>query len=216
MVLNDWMPALRLARQAARRTLGRTVLIAALVGLPVLAGSWFSVVHRGTNPTGEVLARTELGSADARLTVPSGRTDVRQVLPRGSVYARATTLNGDLELRGSGADLTVGLVTGDFTSLATGTYRLDQGRMPAKRDEVALSPTLAKHLDLRSGGVLTGADGTTYRVVGIARTLDMPNGRQVFALPVADETEAQYLVDLPPATDVEGLADRLSKQQMTL
>ncbi|MFF0263953.1 FtsX-like permease family protein [Kribbella sp. NPDC004536] len=215
-VINDWVVALRLARRAARRTLGRTLLIAALVGLPVLAGCWFSVVHRGTNPTGEVLARTELGSADAKLTVPSGRTDVRQVLPRGSVYARATTLNGDLELRGSGADLTVGLVTGDFTALATGTYRLDQGRMPARRDEVALSPALAEHLELRPGGVLTGADGTRYRIVGIARTLDAPGSRRVFALPAADDFEAQYLVDLPAGTDVDGLADKLSKQHITL
>ncbi|GAA1140065.1 hypothetical protein GCM10009630_43650 [Kribbella jejuensis] len=215
-VLTDWVLALRLARRSARRTLGRTLLIAALVGLPVLAGSWFSVVHRGTNPTGEVLARTVLGSADAKLTAPSGRTDVRRALPRGSVVARATTLNGDMELRGSAADLTVGLVTGNFTPLAAGTYRLDQGRMPARRDEVALSPALAEHLQVRSGGVLTGADGRQYRIVGIARTLDLPNDRQVFAPPVADDSEAQYLVDLPSGTDVDALADKLAQQHLTL
>ncbi|MGW7683924.1 FtsX-like permease family protein [Kribbella sp. NPDC054772] len=216
-LLNDWVVALRLARRTARRTLGRTVLIAALVGLPVLAGSWFSVVHRATHPTGEVLARTVLGSADAQLTVPSPETDVRGVLPSGSQFARAKSLAGNIELRESGADLTAGLVTGDFAkALTAGTFRLDDGRMPAKATEVALSPALADHLGLRPGGELTAANGTTYQVVGVARTLDLPTARQVFAPPVAGDYEAQYLVDLPGGTDVGALADKLSKQGMTL
>ncbi|MFG1912838.1 FtsX-like permease family protein [Kribbella sp. NPDC048928] len=219
MSIKHWVLALRLARRTARRTLGRTVLIAALVGLPVLAGSWFSVVHRATHPTGEVLARTVLGSADARLTVPSARTDVRRVLPSGSQYVRAQAPVGDIELRGAGADLTAALVTGDFTSaLAAGTYRLDDGRMPVEPTEVALSPALADHLGLHSGGVLTAANGTAYRIVGIARTPDFATGREVFATPSVGDPDAQaeYLVDLPDGTDVDGLADKLSKQEMTL
>ncbi|GAA3106160.1 putative ABC transport system permease protein [Kribbella aluminosa] len=218
-LLNDWVLALRLARRTARRTLGRTLLIAALVGLPVLAGSWFSVVHRGTHPTGELLARTVLGSADAQLTVPSARTDVRRVLPSGSQYTRAKSMTGELEVRGNGAALNVGLVTGDFTNaLLAGTFRLDKGRMPAKRSEVALSPALADHLGLQPGGAMTAADGTTYQVVGLARTLDFPKARQVFASPALGDpdSQAQYLVDLPNGVDAAALADKLSKQGMTL
>ncbi|GAA1606195.1 MULTISPECIES: ABC transporter permease [Kribbella] len=218
-LLNDWVVALRLARRTARRTLGRTLLIAALVGLPVLAGSWFSVVHRGTHPRGELLARTVLGPSDARLTVPSAQTDVRRALPSGSHYARAKSINGDLELRGNGTALNVGLATGDFTNtLLGGTFRLDAGRMPAKASEVALSPVLADHLGLHPGSVLTAANGTKYQVVGIARTLDLPKARMVFATPALGDpaAQAEYLVDLPNGVDVTALAEKLSKQGITL
>ncbi|WP_328997328.1 FtsX-like permease family protein [Kribbella sp. NBC_00709] len=218
-LLHDWVLALRLAHRTARRTVGKTVLIAALVGLPVLAGSWFSVVHRGTHPVGEVLARTVLGSADAEVTAPSSRADVRRMLPAGSEIARAKALGSKIELRGAGTDLTAGLVTGDLANpLTAGTFRLDAGRMPVKPGEVALSPSLAGHLGQHVGGALTSARGTKYEVVGIARTLDLPNDRLVFAPSSSADPDApaDYLVKLPTGTDVTALADKLGKQGFTL
>ena len=39
-VLQGWGPPLRIARRTVRRSLGRTLLIAALIGLPVMGASW--------------------------------------------------------------------------------------------------------------------------------------------------------------------------------
>ncbi|GAA2826973.1 FtsX-like permease family protein [Kribbella solani] len=217
--VNDWVLALRLARRFARRTLGKTLLIAAIVGLPVLLGSWFSVVQRGVNPTGEVYARTVMGSADAQLTAPSGRTDVRRALPAGSHVARAVMSTGSIELRGSGADLTANLYAGDLTDpINNGTYRMDEGRMPTKPDEVALSPSLADHLGLHVGGTLTTAAGTKYRIVGMARTITLSTSRDVFTTTaLADpEAQAEYRLDLPNGTDLAALATKLKPQELFL
>ena len=64
-----WSAPLRLARRTARRSPGRTLLIAALIGLPVMAASWLAVVYAAVSPTGERLARQHLGAADATVTV---------------------------------------------------------------------------------------------------------------------------------------------------
>ncbi|GAA1587204.1 hypothetical protein GCM10009804_49090 [Kribbella hippodromi] len=217
--VNDWALALRLARRFARRTLGKTLLIAALVGLPVLLGSWFSVAQRGLNPVGEVYAQRAMGSADAQLTAQSGRTDVRRALPAGSHIARAVMSTGNIDLRGVGADLTVNVYAGDMAdALNQGTYRMDEGRMPAKPDEVALSPALADHLGLKVGGTLTTAAGAKYRIVGLARTVTLSTGRDVFATTaLADpDAQAEYLLDLPDGTDTAALAAKLKPQELFL
>lgn len=67
--MSGWALPLRIARRTVRRALGRTLLVAALVGLPVAAATWIGTIYRATSPTGEVLATTELGQADARLDV---------------------------------------------------------------------------------------------------------------------------------------------------
>jgi putative ABC transport system permease protein len=64
-----WGPPLRIARRTARRSLGRTLLVAALIGVPVFAASWIGLMDKAQNPTGETLARTRIGHADARITV---------------------------------------------------------------------------------------------------------------------------------------------------
>ncbi|HEY0690641.1 MAG TPA: ABC transporter permease [Kribbella sp.] len=68
-VLQGWGPPLRIARRAARRAVGRTVLVAALIGLPVAAATWLGVVYQSGNPSGEVLARQLMGTADAQVEV---------------------------------------------------------------------------------------------------------------------------------------------------
>lgn len=72
-MISRWRPALRIARRAAWRAPGRTLLIAALIGLPVMAASWFGVVLASTNPAGETLATQEIGTADAAVLVTSNR-----------------------------------------------------------------------------------------------------------------------------------------------
>ncbi|GAB2679291.1 ABC transporter permease [Kribbella swartbergensis] len=69
MARRSWRVALRMAHRTARRSIGRTVLVAALIGLPVLAASWIVILTSSTNPSGAPLARQKLGTADATITV---------------------------------------------------------------------------------------------------------------------------------------------------
>jgi putative ABC transport system permease protein len=68
-LLKAWGPPLRIARRTARRSVGRTLLVAALIGLPVAAATWLGVVNQSSSPSGEVLARQLMGTADARVEV---------------------------------------------------------------------------------------------------------------------------------------------------
>lgn len=248
-----WGPPLRIARRTARRSLGRTLLVAALIGVPVFAASWIGLMDKAQNPTGEALARTAIGQADAQLTVaeyaklnpwaerPSlltggpgmlagtdqqprdtSKVDPLPFLPAGSTTARALQEVGQVDVRGPGADTSVGLVTGDGQSkLTAGTFRLDSGQLPGKSTEVAVSPSLADYLGLLDGGklkadaTLTAANGQTYQVVGLARTFTNPSLRTVFGTPdtplatIDPISPVVYLADLPAGTDADALSDRL-------
>ncbi len=68
-MFRGWPVALRLARRTARRSPGRTTLIATLIGLPVMASSWAAIIISTSSPSGEALAREEIGTADAAVQV---------------------------------------------------------------------------------------------------------------------------------------------------
>ncbi|GAA3577155.1 ABC transporter permease [Kribbella ginsengisoli] len=248
-----WGPPLRIARRTARRSIGRTLLVAALIGVPVFAASWIGLMDKAQTPTGETLARTTIGSADAQLTVstyaklnpwparPSlmtgdpgmlegtdqqprdtSKVDPLPFLPAGSTTARALTEVGTVDVRGPGADTSVGLVTGDGRSkLTAGTFRLDGGQLPGKPTEVAVSPSLAEYLGLLDGdklkadATLTAASGQKYQVVGLARTFTNPSLRTIFGTPdtplatLDPNSPIVYLADLPDGTDADALSDRL-------
>jgi putative ABC transport system permease protein len=179
--MGGWGPPLRIARRTARRAKGRTLLVAALIGVPVLAASWIGLTNAAGNPTGEALAKTTIGQADAQLMVspyakygpleerpglygepgpPDGAEPVRDpfkvdplpLLPAGSKATLALREANQAELRGPHADTSVRMIAGDGQSkLAEGTFKLDSGRMPGKADEVAISPALAKQFELLDG-----------------------------------------------------------------
>ncbi|WP_112241979.1 ABC transporter permease [Kribbella monticola] len=71
---NPWGPALRIARRTALRSPGRTALIAALIGLPVMAASWLGMISLSMSPKGEALATEQIGRADAQVVVTPHRT----------------------------------------------------------------------------------------------------------------------------------------------
>ncbi|HEY3561090.1 MAG TPA: FtsX-like permease family protein [Kribbella sp.] len=249
--MGKWGPPLRIARRTARRSLGRTLLVAALIGLPVLASTWLGIVLKTASPTGETLAATRIGSADARLTVtqydklqvPQGadmlygdpspaeghdkaiRTpstfDPKPLLPAGTKLARSFVDSGMVEIRGRDATTSVTLLTGDGSNpLTTGTVKLDKGRLPAKADEVAISPALAAKLG--STDTVVSADGKTYKVVGTARMLNTQSTPVIFATPASPLYEAdpthpvEYLVDLPESTDLDALGAKLVDQGLLL
>jgi putative ABC transport system permease protein len=258
--MGNWGPPLRIARRTTRRALGRTLLVAALIGLPVMAASWIQVVDGATSPDGEALAETVIGQADARLDVSPYKAfapitnppsllggdrppaagaedpvrdpstfDPLPLLPAGTHLARQFVEAGTVEIRGPQVNSSARVTTGDGQSpLTKGTYRLDSGRLPAKVDEVAVTPTLAKYLGIldgdqvRAGSAVVTAADQRFTVVGIARTLNEPNTRMLFAVPdtplvKADpNTYTRYLADLPPGADPAQLVEQLNSQGITV
>lgn len=256
--MGGWGPPLRIARRTARRAKGRTLLVAALIGVPVLAASWIGMTNATGSPTGEALARTTIGQADAQLMVspyakygplqerpglygepgpPDGAEPVRDpfkvdpipLLPAGSTATAAIRDSGLAELHGPYADTSVQLMAGDGQSkLAAGTFKLDSGRMPGKPDEVAVSPALAKHLELLDGDQLKSSatvvttDDKRLTVVGLARTLYDPGHRTIFStlnspLVKPDVSgRVYYLVDLPDSANPDAVTDELVQHGMIL
>ncbi|MEV8377220.1 FtsX-like permease family protein [Kribbella sp. NPDC056861] len=147
--MGGWGPPLRIARRTARRSPGRTLLVAALIGVPVFAASWITLINTADSPTGESLARQTVGTADAEVTVtqygklnpwperpslmisdpgPLGgnqrprdtsKVDPLKLLPAGSTTARKLQEVGQASLRGPHTITSARLITGDGRSPLT-------------------------------------------------------------------------------------------------
>ncbi|MFB6725106.1 FtsX-like permease family protein [Kribbella sp. NPDC056345] len=141
--MGTWGPPLRIARRTTRRHLGRTLLVAALIGLPVFAATLLGVSGRTANPTGETLAGVTIGQADARLTVtpygklqtvdegpnlyglpgpPEGHEkpvrdpatfDPRPLLPAGSTAVRAPSEMGSADIKGPSTTNGASVIVGE-------------------------------------------------------------------------------------------------------
>jgi putative ABC transport system permease protein len=70
--VTGWLTALRIARREARRAKGRSALVVALIGLPVLALSFAAVSYDMFTLTAAERLDRELGSADAELSWAGG------------------------------------------------------------------------------------------------------------------------------------------------
>ncbi|WP_026874180.1 ABC transporter permease [Jiangella gansuensis] len=192
-----WRPALRIARRQVRRNLGRSVLVAALVGLPVAGATIVEVLVR-TVDAPERWTHQQIGDADAAIEVSAwfelpmqterdvlvgwvpGVTeeidpqrdpravDVAELLPAGTVLVpQAQTYSTGV----SYDDLTVRseLQVAVFDAdLTDHVVRLEGGRWPESGDEVMVSTALAERLDL------TDDDGVLP-----AATLTFPDGPEV-------------------------------------
>lgn len=97
--MTAWGPPLRIARRTARRSPGRTLLIAALIGVPVFAASWIGLMNAAGSPQGEPEARINLGQAAARITVST--------FPKLAAWPARPTLNGNEPGAPEGTDLSI-------------------------------------------------------------------------------------------------------------
>src|SRR5262245_46166239 len=162
--MSRWRPALRIARRTVRASLGRSLLIAILVGLPVAGATFVDILVRTyTDP--QRSATEQIGSADALLQIthrssienyhplpfqfdgrPSGprrppsSVDLSSELPSGSNWIEAPR---SYPLRLSvGADRIIRpeLVVADVSSpLAAHESRLVSGSLPSAADEVLVT-----------------------------------------------------------------------------
>lgn len=203
---------LRIARRDALRARGRTVLIVAMIALPVLGMTAIDVLARTAELDRDELITRELGRADAKLPA---------VMPGGAILQDPTSLAYDsADNRGTAHDLedpidvaallpagsrvvtdtertirvrtTSGVTSARFREFAYGdplvhgVLRQRDGRAPRSTDEVALSPRLLTTTGLRVGDRLrTVKPDREFTIVGTVVDPDDLRGRFAVALPGA-------------------------------
>jgi putative ABC transport system permease protein len=101
-LLLGWTPALRIARRGVKRNLGRSILIASLIAIPVAGATLVDVLARTLSAPAREAERT-LGAADAQLGKQSGptvkhqrgeqRLDFKALLPQGTRIVPAPSMS---------------------------------------------------------------------------------------------------------------------------
>ncbi|MGH2467186.1 MAG: hypothetical protein ACRDGL_05605, partial [Candidatus Limnocylindrales bacterium] len=228
--------ALRIASRNVARSRWRSALVVVLVLLPVAAMIGAATLLETTAPTGERTATNRMGMADliAYPQGPASATDaVRALLPAGSRVEPFVNGEGVIALPGQRASVTVWSM--DLDGLARGMLTVTAGRAPTRTGEVAISRSVADlagvgigdHISLRapdpmSGGpaapapaIPTEGSPASPIVVGLIENPFDLRGRIVVEDPgpahaAAASAQATYLVGLPPGSDAEAVAARLS------
>jgi len=189
--VTGWRAALRVARREARKARGRSLLVVAMITVPVAALAFAAVIQDTFTLTPGERADRLMGGAQAVVEwafegpvhqpsddlagIPAGPpaaapapTERRllALLPPGTraVADRA----GALEVHTATGAGSVHARMLDYTDpLARGMLRQRSGRAPAAPDEVALTPAAARRLGAGVGGTVRLAEGGhSFRVVG--------------------------------------------------
>lgn len=122
--LAGWGPPLRIARRTALRSPGRTLLIAALIGVPVMASSWLGIIQDSSDPHGEAQATELIGKADAQVVVTTNRSvslENVQVFDGTYVYGTSSTVGPDSQRDPGTVDLAALLPSGTNLAARTST-----------------------------------------------------------------------------------------------
>jgi putative ABC transport system permease protein len=200
-----WRLALRIARRDARRHTGRTLLVLAMVGFPVLAIVGADTLYR-TNEVSPVEALgSTLGAADTQISgvargqvradpatgevwqqdvpraePPWTHAEVARALPNGSRVIEA--VSGQLTYRTELGNARVAGLAADLGDpLRHGVADLLDGRLPRSDGEIAISARLAERgIGLGDDLALIGDDAPA-EVVGILRSPEETGG--LIALP---------------------------------
>jgi len=222
--VSGWRPALRVARRSVRRHLGRSLLVIAMIALPVAAATVADGLVRATTDRAVDMDRA-MGTADARVNINlRGPFDIKPLLPAGS---RAVPLGASYFI--GSLRLTVGdrvvrtrlnmVTVGD--PLTAHLARLSSGRLPRGPGEVLVTRPLAERLGIldgdtvRRGATVTTVNGPSGTVTGLAvepyclscSTIVAPRGSRLEqAMLDGSPLPIGYLVDLPDDVDVVALA----------
>jgi putative ABC transport system permease protein len=192
-----WRAALRVARREARRARGRSVLVVAMITLPVAALAFIAVAQDTFTLTPDERADRLMGTAQALVVWPHDgpvQQDPAHLDAFGSSGAASTTTEptgppsierllallppgtraigdqvGTLAVHTASGTGNLGARMLDATDpLARGIHRQLSGRAPASAGEVALTPAAARRLGTGVDGSVRLADGShTFRVVGV-------------------------------------------------
>ncbi|MFI6780861.1 FtsX-like permease family protein [Micromonospora sp. NPDC050276] len=234
----SWRAALRIARRESRRSPRRTVLVLAMIALPVAVLAFLAASYDMAELTPSERVDRRLGVADAELQwisnspveqdewgegwytrdgEPSAKATAPQMTALLGPGSRVTEVrpNVPLTLRGPDRDENVNGRVLDLTDpLARGLVRFRAGRAPQQPGEVAVSPVALRRLGLRLGHAVAAADGSrAYTVVGVVEFPD--DLGPVVALhpgaapPTGPGPDSVWLADLPGTVDA-ALVSRLN------
>jgi len=215
---------LRIARRDALRAKGRSALVMAMIGLPVLGVTTVSVIASTYALTPEQRATRTLGQADAAYydtgqssiaLGPAGGAggapratvvDLETVLPPGSRSTLDVTRDGTVQGGGETTRARLRELAYD-DPIAHGMYHQRDGRAPRAAAEVALTAGLAQRLGVGLGDeVVLERTGATRTVVGLVDDAGQNDARAVLLAPgvlgptVLDpfgSSSARLLVDVP-------------------
>ncbi|WP_217182426.1 ABC transporter permease [Streptomyces sp. AC495_CC817] len=212
---HSWRAAVRIARRDAWRSKGRSSLVLAMIALPILGVSALDLTLRSAEITPAQRMERTLGAADARFSDartagvailqdpkgeqhtpagdydspgkswPDGPTDVTKTIPAGSTVLTDSTGSAKLTTRH-------GLLQAEVRELAAadpvarGIMRLQEGRFPEKKDEIAATTRFLESSGLSVGSTLTARDfDRTYVISGSYELPSDLTAQQVNALPGA-------------------------------
>ncbi|MDJ0340287.1 ABC transporter permease [Streptomyces sp. H10-C2] len=211
--LNSWRAAVRIARRDAWRFKGRSILVLAMIALPILGVSAADITIRSSHVTTEQELSREIGAADAQLSdsgsdgqpvyqTPDGANhamvndsaqsqmmdggagaDIPAVIPAGAKTLKDVVGNGKVHTE-------YGLLDVDIRELkasdpmAAGIMDLDRGHFPAAPDEVIATNAFLSKSGLFVGSSLSARDlATKYKIVGAYDLPDDLKAEQINALP---------------------------------
>ncbi|MEV4643115.1 ABC transporter permease [Actinoplanes sp. NPDC049548] len=180
--MNSWRTALRIARREGWRARGRSLLIIAMLAIPVLWLSFAATALGMFRLEPDQAATREMGAATAQL-YPIGNRDAGtpKDLPKGSRIVPIDTQAVDLRSGHGGALLTgLGLPVDD--PMTAGMVTMNSGRAPAGPGEAVLNDAAAAELGVGVGDEVTVGDGgRKYTVVGLAEVTSTVQSRMVVA-----------------------------------
>jgi putative ABC transport system permease protein len=196
---------LRIARGDIVRHRLRSVLVVALVALPVAAMVAGTSLYRTTQPTPERRDTEQMGRADL-YAYGTTRAAHESYHPSGSTIETISSAEDRNLIPGSRPTVSIRGIAVD--GLAAGMLVLLDGRAPKAADEVAITAPVVKLAGTALGGQLVLEDGGTVTVVGIVENPSFLSDRSVVVDPSTaafDEETALWLIGLPAGADPEAI-----------
>lgn len=195
----------RIARSDIARHRGRSLLVIALVALPVAAMVFGVTLYKTTTPTEAARVASQFGHADL-ISYGAASADLERYLPDGSVVEPVIQIEDRLVLPGARTQVAVRAM--DLDGLAAGMFTLVDGRTPKGPEEAAITQAAADLAKVTIGGSIELEHGGTRQVVGLVENPSYLGDISVLVEPQVgpgDSDFAIWLIKIPPGTDPEAI-----------
>jgi putative ABC transport system permease protein len=196
----------RIARRDVSRHKGRSILVVALVALPVAAMVAGIAILRTTQTDPEREVTASMGSADL-IAQGTSLTKLQTLVPAGSTIEPTFWTDSQIVLPGSRPGVSIRGV--DLDGLGSGIFTILGGRLPKGQGEVAITADVVKVSGVGLGGTLTLDGFPSVTVVGLVENPLSLTERTVVVDPRAfqiDDPEfSTWLIRVPAGTDPEAV-----------
>ena len=227
--LTGWLPLLRIARRDALRARGRSILIVAMIALPIIALTAADVLARSAQLDPDEVVARELGRTQARLQLGFGGpvlqapfpnhgiaqpdrggdlqpavTDLRAVTPPGMRVL--TFQQSQVDTRTRAGIGTTGWEEVRIDDRAFhGRYALRAGHAPRRTGEVAVTSDLFDRLGVPIGHQVTLTDpARRFTLTGVVDQAGVPGLQTFFARPGQLIGTAALAAEEPPQAYLAG------------